>query len=132
MNISFPINNFSHVFNLMSDLFELDIDTHSQTNSFSFEWDGNKFSFYETTTLNSSINPEITIELFHIQHSLSEITKRLELYCYRNQTQQNTFNITLDASKYCLTWKISSIVKLEVYFTPEAQKTESSSVLFEQ
>ncbi len=118
MNISFPINNFSHAFNILSDLFEMDIQTHGQTNSFSFEWDGNIIHCFNSDIMATTMAPEIVIELFHLHHPWSEIVKRLELYCYKNQTSYANFDMTLNVGKQSLIWKISSLLYLEIYFSP--------------
>ena len=116
MNITFPINNFSHSFNIISDLFEVEVEQDIKDKKFSFELDGNRLHCYENdNTQNLPKFAEIILEINYDQHSWSEILNRLELYAYRNQTTYQNFQITMDAENHRFDWKLSPLVRLVIH-----------------
>ncbi len=123
MNISFPINHYSQAFNILSDIFEVELCTSEE--SFSFLWDGNKITCHQLNNQPSTDAMGLIVELFHWQHTCFEMEKRLELYCYKNHIELEKIGIKLNRIKQNLTWKISPIVTLEVYFTPSQEITIS-------
>lgn len=123
MNISFPINHYSQAFNILSDIFEVELNT--STDNFSFQWDDNRITCCHLEQHLNTESTGLTVELFHWQHSCFEVEKRLELYCYKNQIEIEKLGIKLNRIKQNLVWKISPIVTLEVYFTPSSEITLS-------
>ncbi len=123
MNLSFAINHYSQAFNILSDIFEVELSTTAD--SFSFQWDDNRITCSHLMDQPSIAAIGLTVELFHWQHSCFEMEKRLELYCYKNQIDIASIGIKLDRVKQNLIWKISPIVTLEVYFTPSNEITLS-------
>jgi hypothetical protein len=117
MNITFPINNFSHSYNIISDLFEVEVEQDIKDKKFSFELDGNRLHCYENDSTQNIPNfSEMILEINYDQHSWSEILNRLELYAYRSQTNYQNFQITMDKEKHRFEWRISPMVRLVIHF----------------
>lgn len=76
MNISFPIDNFSQTYNILSELFELEINTKSE--SFTFIWENNTITCIKTKSgKKSNLTQVIHMELFHLQTLLLKWKKEL-------------------------------------------------------
>lgn len=118
MNISFPIDNFSQTYNILSELFELEINTKSE--SFTFIWENNTITCIKTKSgKKSNLTQVIHMELFHLQRSFIEMEKRIEFYCYKNHITIKNLGIVLDKKNHSFIWKISSAVKIEIFFSSE-------------
>jgi len=118
MKISFPITKFSHVYDIICDLFELDIN--NQENSFEFSINGIHLKCFlipsiETWENISSVMPTV-VELSYDHYSYQEISKRLALYCYRHHIQPQDLAIDLFDEKFLLIWKICPLLHLEFHF----------------
>lgn len=123
MKIIFPINNYSHTYNILSELFEVDLDTRDD--NFSFQWNDNRITCSRNNGDLSLQSQGLSIELFHWQHSCFELEKRLEFFCYKNQMTLEKIGIKVDRLKQSILWNISPIVTLEIYFSPTNDLTLS-------
>jgi hypothetical protein len=123
MNISFPISNYAQAFNILSEIFEAELQTESD--NFSFQWDGNRITCSQLNCSSKFDTLGLVIELYHLQHSCFEIEKRLELYCYKNHIVLSDIGIKLDRYKQNLEWTISPLVTLQICFLPTSEITLS-------